>query len=409
MPTPYGLGWTSMFVGPELTRGLSHEEAYSRRLFVGLLALNTIALTLTSIGLAVTGSLVVMIAATATGAALSLALLVGFVAAPQRYVALVHTFLVLSTAISWASVPNEGGLADSGQPMWGILSIVAAVFLLGWRHAIPWFGVHVVLVLAFAWMGPFPTDLSREERVNTEIANQITFGFGMWVMAAWFLQQRKILAEGLRIERERTRLLLHSAVPESIANRLQAGERVADFHEDVGVLFADLSGFTAMSSELPASRVVELLSSIFDGADVLAAEHHLCKVKTIGDCYMVASNLPEPGEDHLTHLAQFALAFRDQIRGLRFDGYDVSLRLGIHVGHVLAGVIGRERLLYDLWGDTVNIASRMESTGEAGRIQVSERVERRLRERFELSFRGDVQAKGKGALKAYFLESERTP
>jgi class 3 adenylate cyclase len=191
-----------------------------------------------------------------------------------------------------------------------------------------------------------------------------------------------------------------------VAERLKRGENVADYLEEVSILFADIEGFTRFSADKAPDELVRLLNDIFSVFDELTEKHGLEKIKTIGDAYMVASGLPTPRPDHLEALADMALDMQAGMEMLRRkDSFDLRLRIGINTGPVVAGIIGFKKFSYDLWGDTINVASRMESAGIAGKIQVTEEVYRRLKGRYVLHKRGPVDIKGKGEMPVYFLEA----
>ncbi len=242
-------------------------------------------------------------------------------------------------------------------------------------------------------------------------------GYGAW--ATWAAEvagrrsfwQEKVIAwqmDELATEREKSERLLLNVLPPSIAERLRGGDRtIADSFENITVLFADICGFTAYSAKVPAEQLVERLDAIFSRFDELADELGLEKIKTIGDAYMLAGGLPLQHDDAAGAVARIGLAMRSELVGLNeAAGEAFSIRIGIHTGPVVAGVIGRRKFIYDLWGDTVNTASRMESHGMAGRIQVTESTARILEGRFELEERGLIEVKGKGEMKTYWLERE---
>jgi guanylate cyclase len=205
-------------------------------------------------------------------------------------------------------------------------------------------------------------------------------------------------------ERERSERLLLNVLPEPIAERLKSGESViADGVSEVGVLFADIAGFTPLSETMGPQEVVRLLDQAFTVFDGLTEEYRLEKIKTIGDAYMAASGLLQPSPQHAEDLAEMALAMQREVR--RLGG--LQLRIGIDIGPVVAGVIGRSKFIYDLWGDTVNTASRMESHGIPGAIQVTERAYTRLAPAFELEDRGLIEVKGKGPMRTYLLIGPR--
>jgi class 3 adenylate cyclase len=199
--------------------------------------------------------------------------------------------------------------------------------------------------------------------------------------------------------------LLLNILPEPIADRIRAGEGlIADRHDDVSLLFADIVGFTAMSSVMDPEELVRLLDQVFGVFDALVEASGLEKVKTIGDAYMIVGGMPTWRPDHLERMADLAIdiarAVNDNDAAARLG---VKFRIGMHTGSVVAGVVGKRRSIYDVWGDTVNLASRMESTGVPGRIQVTGAVEERLRDRYRFESRGVVDIKGKGLMETFFL------
>jgi len=204
-------------------------------------------------------------------------------------------------------------------------------------------------------------------------------------------------------EQERSERLLLNILPGPIAGRLKDNHNtIADACPDVTVMFADISGFTRISETLPASEVVELLNRVFTKFDMLAEKYHLEKIKTIGDAYMVAGGVPEKRDDHAEAIANMALDMLTVIEG--FENKErLEIRIGINSGAVVAGVIGIKKFIYDLWGDTVNIASRMESQGEVGRIQATETTYQILKDKFIFVRRGSVNIKGKGHVESWWL------
>jgi class 3 adenylate cyclase len=209
----------------------------------------------------------------------------------------------------------------------------------------------------------------------------------------------------LQREEERSQRLLLNVLPAPIAARLKQREDViADGFPEVTVLFADLVDFTRRSQRSSPQQVVQVLDELFTAFDQLTKRHGLEKIKTIGDAYMVAGGLPEPRPDHAQAVADMALAIRDEVAG-RTDpsGQPLQVRIGIDTGPVVAGVIGRDKFSYDLWGDTVNTASRMESLGVPGCIQVTARTYQRLQNSYRFQRRGLVAVKGKGEMVSYFL------
>ncbi|GBO53166.1 adenylate cyclase [Pseudanabaena sp. lw0831] len=217
--------------------------------------------------------------------------------------------------------------------------------------------------------------------------------------------ERKLAEEALHSEQEKSEKLLLNILPKAIADRLKQFHGViADSFESVTVLFADLVSFTKMSSELSPQELVDLLNLIFSNFDTLCETYGLEKIKTIGDAYMVAGGIPLPTEDHAEAIAAMALDMVDKVDELRkLTGKPLQIRIGIHTGAVIAGVIGTQKFIYDLWGDTVNVASRMESHSEVGKIQVTAATYELLKHKFELVARGAIEVKGKGLMQTYWL------
>lgn len=219
------------------------------------------------------------------------------------------------------------------------------------------------------------------------------------------ITKRKTTEEALRYQQEQTEKLLLNILPQPIAERLRREEStIADIFKEATVLFADIVGFTELSANIPPVELVEMLNEIFSTFDALTEEHGLEKIKTIGDAYMVVGGLPIPRKDHAHAIAEMALDMKIQIdRFNREAGQNVQLRVGINTGPVIAGVIGIKKFIYDLWGDTVNTASRMESHGLAGQIQVTTTTYELLRDKYHFQKRGNIPIKGKGEMTTYLL------
>ncbi len=215
----------------------------------------------------------------------------------------------------------------------------------------------------------------------------------------------------LEAEREKSEKLLLNILPLKVAGRLKAGEDlIADKFADVTVLFADLVGFTPLSTRMQPKQLVDMLNRIFSSFDDLALALGLEKIKTIGDCYMAAAGLPEPRPDHAKIAADMALGMKASLKAINEkSGEALQLRIGLHSGPVVAGVIGTHKFVYDAWGDAVNTASRMESHGKADEIHVSPMTFRLLRNDYVFSPRGPVEIKGKGMMETYFLRSAKAP
>lgn len=220
-------------------------------------------------------------------------------------------------------------------------------------------------------------------------------------------QQLQAQHAQLEQEQEKTENLLLNILPRSVSQRLKAGEkRIADAHAEVSVLFADLVGFTQLSKGLSAPLLVDILDQIFSRFDAIVGEIGVEKIKTIGDCYMLVGGVPEPRADHAQAVVEAGFAMLHALEEInRQHSTQLQIRVGVNSGPVVAGVIGMHKFTYDLWGNTVNIASRMESTGTPGRIHVSPSTALLLGQRFVLEARGSVSVKGIGELETFFVQA----
>jgi class 3 adenylate cyclase len=273
-------------------------------------------------------------------------------------------------------------------------------------------GVDLVIAVALGEHLPHLGPAIATERL--QIIRPILLGglFATLAACAHYARRATLIAEAaLDRAHQRSEDLLLNILPPSIAVRLKLSDRtIADGFAEVSVLFADIVGFTRMSSRLAPERIVDLLNELFCKFDDVAGRLGLEKIKTIGDCYMVAGGLPEPRPDHAEAVAEMALAMLDIVAELAVDtGEKLTVRIGIHSGPVVAGVIGKRKFIYDLWGDTVNVASRMESHGLPGAIQLSDASRRLLDGKYRIRSRGAIEIKGKGEMETWLLEGRAQP
>ena len=229
----------------------------------------------------------------------------------------------------------------------------------------------------------------------------------MVVTTVWYSVREIVRAEAaMELEYERSEALLANILPASVADRLKDPARniIADKYDDASVLFADIAGFTERASDMEPDQLILFLDRLYGDFDALVDKHGLEKIKVTGDSYMVVSGVPQPRADHVEALAALALDMAEAASLLKDPSGDVlPLRIGLASGPVVAGVVGSRRFFYDVWGDAVNVASRMETTDSVGRIQVPEQVYRRLKDDFVLQERGVVQVKGKGLMRTWYL------
>jgi len=302
-----------------------------------------------------------------------------------------------------------GGIVPSGAVgIWGILAPLGALVFSGVRSGVRWYIAFLVVFLGSGLAGlvigvlePLPVWFSNLMLV----LNVAVGGTFVFTLLALFAQQRQEALAALRVEHDRAEGLLLNILPGSIAARLKASPTtIADQFTEASVLFADVVDFTPRSRDLAPAEVVGMLDRLFSHFDDLAERHDLEKIKTIGDAYMVAAGVPTPRPDHARALALLALDMNEAVSSTGAVGdLGLQVRIGINSGPVVAGVIGRKRFLYDLWGDAVNTASRMESAGTPERIQITQATYELLKDEFVCEPRGTVEVKGKGEMETWYL------
>jgi adenylate cyclase len=316
-------------------------------------------------------------------------------------------------APTMSMIPLGGFLAAGGVGLWGILAPLGALVFSDVRSAARWYVAYVVVFLGSGLAGeiigpiwPPPPDWFT----STMLALNIAVGGTMvFTLLALFASQRAEALAALRLEQAKAENLLLNILPRSIADQLKDENRpIADQIGSASILFADVADFTPWAERLPPAEVVGYLDHLFSHFDELAERYELEKIKTIGDCYMVAAGVPTPRHDHARALALMALDMLEAMHSADEVGHlGLELRVGINSGPVVAGVIGRKRFLYDLWGDAVNTASRMESHGTPGRIQITRATYELLADEFECELRGPIAVKGKGEIEAWYLVGPR--
>jgi adenylate cyclase len=307
------------------------------------------------------------------------------------------------------SMIGLGGLLPAGGVgLWAILAPLGALVFLGVRSGVRWYVAFLALFLASGALGslldipsPVPEWFSTVMLgLNVSVGGTVVF-----TLLALFARQRRDAQAALQVEHERAESLLLNILPGSIAERLKASPTtIADQFTEASVLFADVVDFTPRSRDLTPAAVVGMLDRLFSHFDDLAGRHDLEKIKTIGDAYMVAAGVPTPRPDHARALALLALEMNEAVSPTGAVGdLGLQVRIGINSGPVVAGVIGRKRFLYDLWGDAVNTASRMESAGTPERIQITQATYELLKDEFVCEPRGTVEVKGKGEMETWYL------
>jgi guanylate cyclase len=301
-----------------------------------------------------------------------------------------------------------GFLPAGGVGLWGILAPLGALVFLEVRQAIRWFigFVCAFVLLGIAGEAFFPPAPVPHWFTTTMLAlNIVGTGTIAFTVLASFANQRNAALSALREEQARSEALLQNVLPETIAERLKGAHgSIADHVDEASVLFADIVNFTPLAQRLSPTEVVDTLDRLFSLFDSLVERHGLEKIKTIGDCYMAAAGVPDPCADHASRAALLALDMREAVKASATNGDGpLELRIGINSGPLTAGVIGRKRFLYDLWGDAVNTASRMESNGTPGRIQITRATYDLVRDAFVCEERGTIPVKGKGEMETWYL------
>lgn len=296
-----------------------------------------------------------------------------------------------------------------------LFALLLAGFLTPWPRWAHWFGAaaNAALFASLYFYSEAHAPFVHVAATELGVANALNIAVSFAVSGAIILYIATIAdrAEAaLQAEYRKSESLLENLLPTPIAARLKAGEAtIADRFQEASVLFADLVGFTSLSQTVTPEELVRMLDSIFSRFDRLVDRHGLQKIKTVGDAYMVASGIPAPRADHAETLASFALDLQTALADYNRDANtNLELRIGLNSGPVVAGVIGTRRLLYDLWGDSVNTASRMESQGQPGKIQLTDATRQLLGDKFIVEERGVISVKGKGEMRTYILVGVRT-
>ncbi len=325
----------------------------------------------------------------------------------KRFGLLLYPFFLM---ILWNPIAMQwslGGFAASGVLMtWSILAPFCALMFQSIRQAMWWF---------LAYLGLLAISLTFDDQFRqwatpmSHATSMLFFGMNIIGPAVAIFLSMMYFVNAFQREHARSEALLLNILPEPIAQRLKAGEAViADEYSEVTILFADIVDFTKLAARTKPQELVNLLNKVFSAFDRLTRRHGLEKIKTIGDAYMVVGGLPVSQTDHVTAIADMALEMHAETARLGKElGEPLGLRIGIDSGPIVAGVIGEQKFAYDLWGDAVNTASRMESHGVADHTQLTEATYQRLKENYVCEKRGTINVKGKNEMTTYFLTRKR--
>ena len=300
-----------------------------------------------------------------------------------------------------------GGFVNgSAVILWALICPLGALLFGDPSYAIRWLLAFVGLIVLSGFLQPLvgsANNFSPGEIIFFFAVNLIAVGSLVFLMVFYFVSRKNMF-------QEKSEALLLNILPEEIVSILKNEPRtIADYFEGASILFADVVNFTPLSATMTPQELVEMLNDVFSQFDLLVEKHGLEKIKTIGDCYMVASGVPRPRSDHAQVLVSLALEMRDYVSEHEFCGHQLSFRMGIISGPVVAGVIGRKKFIYDLWGDAVNTASRMETHGQEGMIQIARATYELVKDAFVCEAHGTVNVKGKGEMNVWSVSSLKIP
>lgn len=301
------------------------------------------------------------------------------------------TQLLMTLVLPWVVMTSLGGFKQSSVVIiWAALCPIVSLLVEDLRQTMLWIVGFVLLLAASAVLQPYLSPSRLPEAFVTWffVLNLGSVIVIVFALLYYFVGQRNFF-------QERSERLLLNVLPKEIAEALKTdGSAIAAHYDSASVLFADVVGFTPMAAAMSPMRVVNLLNGVFHCFDDLVEKYDLEKIKTIGDCYMVAAGVPRQRLDHATVLIQLALDMRDAVASRTFEERTLTFRIGVNSGSVVAGVIGRKKFIYDLWGAAVNLASRMESHGESGTIQITRSTYDLVKDQFDCESRGTIKVKG---------------
>ena len=320
--------------------------------------------------------------------------------------------ILLSLLLPFFLSLSLGGLVSSSAiVLWSFTSPIGALLFAGRRQSFGWFAIYLGLIALSGFLQIFISPLNNLPPgviISFFVMNICGVSLVAFVLMQHFVNQKNTALDLLRIEQDKSERLLLNVLPREIANRLKnEGRTIAEQFDAVTILFADMVDFTSLSARMAPQDMVDLLNEVFTAFDALVKQYNLEKIRTIGDNYMVASGVPRPRSDHAQIIARLALDMRTYIEKAQAAGKPVQFRIGINSGPVIAGIIGQEKFHYDIWGDAVNIASRMESHGVSGKIQITRDTYDLINRDFFCEPHGSIQVKGKGEMETWFLVGKR--
>jgi adenylate cyclase len=322
----------------------------------------------------------------------------------------IRLYLGVHLAANFLVVLSLGGIANSTGVILFALMAPFSMITAPTREFLNWFGATIGLTILIVALQPW---LRSSNQIPFGVStlfwgiNVINFSLILYWNLRSLFRQRDTALEMLKVEQRKSEKLLLNILPSEIAQTLKNESRtIAEQVEQASVLFADVVNFTPMSASMSATELVELLNEVYSHFDTLVEKYDLEKIKTIGDCYMVAAGVPRRRLDHAIVITQLALDIQDYVSKHEFHGHLLTFRIGINSGSLVAGVIGRKKFAYDLWGDTVNTASRMETHGSGGFIQITEDTYNLIKNDFNCESRGTVNVKGKGEISVWYVKDK---
>ena len=331
----------------------------------------------------------------------------------HRYKTFLFSQLLLILFLPFLLMVALGGFVNSsGVILWSLICPLVALIFEKPGKALRWLAAYLILIAISGFLEFHPlvsASLSPVLRTIFFVMNIGAVSTIAVILLAYFVSQKNQLFLLLQSEQVKSENLLLNILPKEVAAILKNESRtIADHYTEASVLFADMVGFTPLTAKLPSVEMVELLNEAFSFFDSLLDKYNVEKIRTIGDSYMVASGVPRRRSDHAQALVRMALEMRDFVAEHEFcHGHRVSFRIGINSGSMIAGVIGRRKFVYDVWGDAVNVASRMESHGLGGAVQITHATYELIKDEFVCEPRGTVTVKGKGEMEVWLVLSAK--
>jgi guanylate cyclase len=324
------------------------------------------------------------------------------------------------TFLIWLIVPSSamwflgGFYSSSVMIIWSLIAVILALMTSTLKDASRWFFAYLLILVISGIIQPFlshDSPLQESLIISFFVVNLGVISVIIFFALRFFIVQRNEAYSSLEREQEKSENLLLNVLPREIAEILKERDQIiAQSYGEASVIFADLVGFTPLTELMTPKEMIALLNEIYSQFDQLVDEYGLEKIRTIGDNYMIVSGVPKPRNDHAEAAAKLALeimVYADQLPDQ--NGHKIKFRIGMNAGPLIAGVIGKKKFHYDVWGDTVNTASRMESHGLPGKIQVTDHMYRLLKDEFIFEPRGEIDVKGKGVMETWLLIGKKEP